>query len=127
MFAWPYPTLFSRSSRAFAARLRSATSPYRIEPVGHALAQAVPRPRWIRSLHRVHLWTVPVASLKEITPKGHDGMQYLHPMQTSCWTVTFPRPVRTIAPVGQAFRHPASPQCLHESLEKYHRAGTGPR
>ena len=49
-------------------------------------------------------------------------MQYLQPMQTSCWMKTFPRSVRTMAPVGQAFRQPASLQCLHESLEKYHRA-----
>src|SRR5512139_1398052 len=121
MLARSYPRPLSWASRVSALRLSSATSPYRIDSVGHALAQAVPRPWWMRSLHSVHLWTVPVFPLNEITPKGHDGMQYLHPMQTSCWTKTFPRPVRTIAPVGQALRQPASLQCLHESLEKYQR------
>src|SRR5512144_2895161 len=122
MLASAYPSDFTRASRAFACSLSPATSPNRIEPVGQALAHAVPSPLWIRSSHKVHLWTVPVVSLSAITPKGHDGMQYLQPMQTSCRTTTLPRSVRTIAPVGQALRHPASPQCLHESLEKYHRA-----
>ena len=64
--AWPRPLSFA--SRASAAFLRSAISPKEIDPVGHTFAQAVPSPLWMRSLHSVHLWTVPVASLREITP-----------------------------------------------------------
>src|SRR5512139_3738641 len=121
MLALSWPRLLSRARRASAFFLRSATSPNAIDPVGHAFAQAVPRPLRIRSSHRVHFLAVPVWWLKATTPNGHDGRQYLHPMQTSCRTTTFPSSVRTIAPVGQALRHPASPQCLQESLEISHR------
>ena len=89
--------------------------------MGQALAQAVPRPLWIRSLQSEHLWTVPVCSLNEMTPYGQEGMQNLQPMQTSCWTMTLPRSVRTMALVGQAFRQPASVQCLQESLSNSQR------
>src|SRR5215207_4810271 len=36
---------------------------------------------------------------------------------------TPPNSVRTMAPVGQASRHPARSQCLHTSEEKSHRNG----
>src|SRR5512137_2763814 len=122
MFAPVSPSALSCASRLSAFALSSETSPKLMEPVGQALAHAVPRPLWIRSLHRVHLCTVPVFSLKAITPNGHDGMQYLQPMQTSCWTTTLPMSVRMMALVGQAFRQPASLQCLHESLSNSQRA-----
>src|SRR5512134_1640655 len=107
MLAFPCPRPLSLARRASAFFFSSATSPYAIDPVGHALAHAVPRPLWIRSLHSVHFLAVPVSWLKATTPNGHDGRQYLHPMQTSCRTTTFPRSVRTSAPVGHALRHPA--------------------
>src|SRR3972149_4635742 len=122
MFAFVFPSALSWARRASALALRSDASPKAMEPVGQALAQAVPRPLWMRSLQSVHLCTVPVLSLKEITPYGQAGMQYLHPMQTSCCTNTFPMSVRMMAFTGQAFKQPASLQCLQESLEKNHRA-----
>src|SRR3990170_2881433 len=122
MFAFACPSDFNWARRASAFFFSSSTSPKEMEPVGQALAQAVPRPLWMRSLQSVHLCTVPDFSLKEITPYGQAGMQYLHPMQTSCCTNTFPMSVRMMAFTGQAFKQPASLQCLQESLEKNHRA-----
>jgi len=46
-----------------------------MDSVGHALAQAGPRPLWMRSLQNVHFFAVPVVSLNDTTPNGHAEMQ----------------------------------------------------
>src|SRR5512135_2294481 len=122
MLALVSPSALSWARRASALALRSATSPNWIEPVGQALAHAVPSPLWMRSLHSVHLKTVPACSLNEITPNGQAGTQYLQPMHVSCCTKTLPMSVRMMEFDGQALRQPASWQCLQESLMNSQRA-----
>ncbi len=46
-----------------------------MEWVGQALAQAGPRPLWMRSLQKVHFLAVPVCSLNDTTPNGHEATQ----------------------------------------------------
>ena len=66
---------FSFSTRLAALPTSSSRNPNWIDSVGHALAQAGPRPLWIRSLQNVHFFAVPVDSLKLTTPNGHDDTQ----------------------------------------------------
>src|SRR5439155_18048498 len=51
-------------------------------------------------------------------------MQYPQPLHTSFCTKTEPTSVRTIEPVGQASRQPASSQCLQTSERKIQRNGS---
>src|SRR3954453_22350730 len=52
-----------------------------------------------------------------MTPYGHAGTQYPHPLQMSSWTTTVPNSVRNSEPVGHTSRHAACVQCLHTSLD----------
>jgi len=61
------------------------------------------------------LWTVPVFSLKPITPYGHAEMQFRQPLHVSCWMNTVSNSVLTIALVGQTSRQDACWQCLQTS------------
>ena len=65
-----------------------------IDWVGHALAQAGPRPLWIRSLQNVHFVAVPVSWLNATTPNGHAETQYRQPLQMSWLMLTVPNSVR---------------------------------
>src|SRR5438876_5825222 len=56
--------------------------------------------------------------------KRHETTQYPQPLQTSFCTSTEPTSVRTIEPVGQASRQPASSQCLQTSERKIQRNGS---
>src|SRR5207244_4239370 len=76
----------------------SAPSPtIRAEPidrVGHAFAQAGPRPLWSRSLQKVHFVAVPVSWLNATTPNGQADTQYRQPLQMSWLMLTVPYSVR---------------------------------
>src|SRR5439155_26943979 len=50
-----------------------------------------------------------------MTPYGHAGTQYPHPLQMSSCTTTVPNSVRKSEPVGQTSRHAACVQCLQTS------------
>src|SRR5947199_3345239 len=50
-----------------------------------------------------------------MTPNGHAGTQYPHPLQMSSWTTTVPNSVRKSEPVGHTSRQAAWVQCLQTS------------
>src|SRR5689334_729158 len=74
-------------------------------------------PAFCRSEQNVHLKARPSSGFFSTTPNGQLTTQYAQPLQTSGCTNTAPNSMRTIAPVGQASRHPATSQCLQTSDE----------
>src|ERR1051325_1969104 len=69
------PMPFSVSTRFSAFATSSSRKPNWIDSLGHDAADAGPRPLWMRSLQNVHFLAVPVCSLNDTTPNGHDDTQ----------------------------------------------------
>ena len=53
----------------------SSRKPNWMDSVGQVLAQAGPRPLWMRLLQNVHLLARPVSWLNDTTPKGQELTQ----------------------------------------------------